>query len=104
MRLLRRLLTGIAVLVAVLVALLGVLRTEAGSGLVAQLAMQAVPGLRLEGLRLNLPWGLAVARLELADAEGVWLTLEDAVLALAPGELLRGDSHRVSLYWGSRCS
>jgi len=97
MRLLRRLLTGIAVLVAVLVALLGVLRTEAGSGLVAQLAMQAVPGLRLEGLRLNLPWGLAVARLELADAEGVWLTLEDAVLALAPGELLRGEARITDL-------
>ena len=97
MRLLRRLLTAVVVLLVLLVGLLGVLRTEAGGGLAARLAMQAVPGLRLEGLRLDVPWGVSLEHLELADAEGVWLTVYDARLEIAPAALWHREARITEL-------
>jgi len=97
MRALHRLLAGLVVLLALLGGLFGLLRSEAGGALAARLAMQAVPGLRLDGLRLALPWELAVEHLELADAEGVWLTLYEARLAIEPAALWHGEARIAEL-------
>ena len=43
------------------------------------------------GLRLRLPFDLQVAAFRLRDAQGVWLTIEDARVALAPGALLHAE-------------
>ncbi len=56
--------------------------SESGQATVARLAAGAVPGLTIEGLRGPLPSRLGIGRLVMADADGPWLELEDAEVAL----------------------
>lgn len=56
--------------------------SETGRASLARLAAEFVPGLAIEGLSGPLPARLGVARLVMADADGPWLELDDAALAL----------------------
>lgn len=49
--------------------------------------------IRLDGLSGGLPFGPRLARLEIADAGGVWLTLESAEVSLDPFALIGGRIH-----------
>ncbi|MEO3473884.1 translocation/assembly module TamB domain-containing protein [Roseomonas sp. CAU 1739] len=71
--------------VLLLVAITGALawaNTEAGRTTIARLASDAVPGLTIERLGGHLPSSLGIGRLVMADADGPWLELEDARIAL----------------------
>ncbi len=66
-------------------ALVGVLawaNTENGQARLAALASAQVPGLKIEGLHGPLPSAAGASRITLADADGVWLTIDGARLAL----------------------
>lgn len=63
---------------------------QGGRAALMRLAAQAVPGLSLEGLEGPLPERLALSRLSLADAQGPWLELEGAEIALDWSALLDG--------------
>jgi translocation and assembly module TamB len=80
-------------------ALLG-LNTEPGRVALARLAGTLVPGLVLEGLEGPLPGRPGVARLALADEQGVWLEVEDARLVWDPRALLRREAHVEALTAG----
>lgn len=90
-RLLRHLaLTLLMPLLLALLVLAG-LNTESGRMLLAWAVEQASGGqLRIAGLAGYLPFSPRVARLELRDAQGPWLVMEDAALALDPRALLDG--------------
>jgi translocation and assembly module TamB len=66
--------------------------TESGRATIARLAAGAVPGLTIEGLTGPLPSRIGVARLAMADAEGPWLELEGAEIALDLPALLRREA------------
>jgi translocation and assembly module TamB len=97
MRVLRWLLG--TVLVVLVLAVLGVVgglfwaNTEGGRATIERLARENVPGLTIEGLQGPLPGRLSVARLAMADAEGVWLELERAEIAVDFAALLRRELH-----------
>ncbi|HYF08606.1 MAG TPA: hypothetical protein VD970_13365, partial [Acetobacteraceae bacterium] len=57
---------------------------------VRPLLERQVPGLALEGLGGTLTRDPRAARITLADARGVWLTLEDAALVIDRGALFSG--------------
>lgn len=64
--------------------------TESGRGLIAREIEHASGGrLLLSGLGGLLPLAPRVARLELRDADGIWLEIEDTALRIDGGELLR---------------
>ncbi|MBU8545227.1 MULTISPECIES: translocation/assembly module TamB domain-containing protein [Roseomonadaceae] len=67
--------------------------TEGGRARLAGLAESFVPGLTLEGLSGPLPGRLGIARLTMADDQGVWLELEGARLDWDPRALLRREAH-----------
>lgn len=108
-RLLLRVLVAIVVIVPLLVlGLLGALQTEAGRNAVVALVNDIAGGpdggVRLAGLQVG--WGLdaSVERVEVSDAAGTYLTVEQARLAWHPLALLSGtidveaiDVARVSL-------
>jgi translocation and assembly module TamB len=74
-------------------ALVGVLawaNTESGQARLAALASAQVPGLTIGGLHGPFPAKAGAARITLADADGVWLTIDEARLALDYSALLRG--------------
>src|SRR6478735_1012496 len=56
--------------------------TEGGRATVARLAAGQVPGLAIEGLTGPIPSRLGAARITLADKDGIWLTVEQARIAL----------------------
>jgi hypothetical protein len=56
----------------------------------AALASAQVPGLTIGGLHGPFPAKAGAARITLADADGVWLTIDEARLALDYSALLRG--------------
>jgi translocation and assembly module TamB len=93
MRLLRWTLLLLFVLVSLpVLALVGVLawaNTESGQARLAALAASQVPGLTIEGLHGPLPAVAGAARITMADADGVWLTIEGARLALDYSALLQ---------------
>jgi translocation and assembly module TamB len=94
MRWLRRVLLLLFVLACLpVLALVGVIawaNTEGGQARLAALASAQVPGLAIEGLHGPLPAVAGASRVTLADADGVWLTMEEARLALDYSALLRG--------------
>lgn len=61
----------------------GALFTPWGLRAAVEFGAGFVPGLALEGVSGQLPGRLAVQRLRMADAQGVWLELDDAALRLA---------------------
>ena len=95
----RRLLRWALILVSLAVALpvaavVGALvwaNTEAGQARLAALASSQVPGLSIEGLHGPFPSTAGAARVTMADADGVWLTVEGARLALDYSALLRRE-------------
>ena len=56
--------------------------TEGGRATVARLAATQVPGLAIEGLSGPIPGRIGAARITLADKDGIWLTVEEARIAL----------------------
>jgi translocation and assembly module TamB len=91
-RILRNLLASLLLPVALLAALLLALNTDPGRRLVtwglAELSGgQIVP----TGLSGTLPFAPRLERLELRDAQGTWLVIEDAALAIDAGRLLHGE-------------
>jgi translocation and assembly module TamB len=92
------LLLGLPVLLLVLVAGgLAWVNTESGRATVERLAGDVVPGLTIEGLSGPLPGRLGVARLVMADADGPWLEMEDAVVALDLAALLHREARVTAL-------
>ncbi|GGJ00060.1 hypothetical protein GCM10011320_03610 [Neoroseomonas lacus] len=89
---------GMPMLVLVLVtgALVWV-NTGPGRAAVERLAGSLVPGLTIEGMSGPLPGRLGVGRLVMADADGPWLELEDAVLALDLPALLHPQARVTAL-------
>ena len=90
LRVLARVAGGLALLLALagLALLLG-LNTAPGRRLAEQAAAQATGGMvRIAGLAGTFPTALRIGRLEIADASGVWLTVQDAALDVAPLRLL----------------
>ena len=85
----RRAILALALLLMLPVLMLGALFTPWGLGMAGGMAVRFVPGLTLEGVSGPLPGRLAVGRLALADAEGVWLDVEQAELALHWRDLTR---------------
>jgi translocation and assembly module TamB len=73
-------------------AVLLAVNTAPGRDALADLAGRLVPGLAIEGLQGPLPGRPGFARLTMADAEGVWLEVQDARLAWDPLALLRGEA------------
>jgi translocation and assembly module TamB len=67
--------------------------SEGGRARIAALVSAQVPGLVLEGLQGPLPGRLGIARLTMADADGVWLEVEGARLAWDPLALLGREAH-----------
>ena len=63
--------------------LLGALATPWGLRAAVGLGTGFVPGLSVDGVSGQLPGRLAVGRLRLTDAQGVWLEITDAEVALA---------------------
>ncbi|MBR0658128.1 hypothetical protein, partial [Neoroseomonas oryzicola] len=66
--------------------------SEGGRATIARLASENVPGLHVEGLSGPLPGRIGVARLTMSDAEGPWLELEDARIALDLMALVRREA------------
>ncbi|GAA0587278.1 translocation/assembly module TamB domain-containing protein [Craurococcus roseus] len=82
---------AVALPVAALVGALVWANTEAGQARLAALASAQVPGLAIEGLHGPLPSVAGAARITMADADGVWLTVDGARLALDYSALLRRE-------------
>lgn len=77
---------------ALLLALLVGVDTDAGRGLLARILTAASGGkIIVQGIGGELPFRPRIARLELTDADGVWLRATDLALVLRPATLLRGE-------------
>jgi translocation and assembly module TamB len=87
----------LAALVLVLVAGFGLLQTGPGKAWLAQRLAAALSGpagqATVSGIHGLVPFDMRIARIELADAQGPRLTIEDAVLAVAPADLLARRLH-----------
>ncbi|HEY4251648.1 MAG TPA: translocation/assembly module TamB domain-containing protein [Roseomonas sp.] len=87
------------IVVVLLLAVLGVVgglfwaNTAGGRAVIERLARENVPGLTIEGLQGPLPGRLSVARLGMADAQGNWLELEQAEIAIDFAALLHREVH-----------
>src|SRR6185312_16657295 len=87
----------LAALVLVLVAGFGLLQTGPGKAWLAQRLAAALSGpggqATVSGIAGLVPFDMRIARIELADAQGPRLTIEDAVLSVAPADLLARRLH-----------
>ena len=92
---------AVAIPFALALAALGFLQTRIGQDLLAGAIARAAssPGfsLAIEGLRGTVPSRMTAARIEISDGKGIWLSLRDVALNLAPAELLSGRLHIRSL-------
>jgi len=91
MRLLRWLLLLLLLVAAAIGGALAFAGTEAGGRMIAGLATRFVPGLTLDGLRLQLPWRIEAGRIAYADAKGDWVEIEGAEVSLDPAALARRE-------------
>ena len=83
-------LAGVPLLLAVVV-LIGA-NTPPGRRLIETLTASLTHGtVRMEGLAGRFPDALRVGRLDLADADGIWLTIDDADLDWSPRRLVGGQ-------------
>ncbi|MBB5689636.1 translocation and assembly module TamB [Roseomonas alkaliterrae] len=71
--------------------------TDGGRAVIARLAAGSVDGLAIEGLTGPLPGRIGVARLVMADADGPWLEIEEARIALDLPALLRREARIAAL-------
>ncbi len=91
----------LVVLLAVAAVLVG-LNTDPGRRLAERFAAQATGGqVTLTGLAGPFPVALRLDRIELRDAAGVWLTVQDAALGWSPLRLLAGEA-RIDLVTAGR--
>lgn len=83
---------GLAVLLLLALAVIAVgLNTDPGRRLVERITAQATGGtVTLQGLAGSFPTALRLDRLEISDAGGVWLTVQDAATDLSVRRLLAG--------------
>ncbi len=92
---------AIAVPLALVLAAFGLLQTRIGQDWLAAAIARAAssPGfsLTIEGLRGTVPLRMTAARIEVGDDKGMWLTLRNVALDLAPAALLTGKVHVRSL-------
>ena len=92
---------AIAVPLALVLAAFGLLQTRIGQDWLAAAVARAAssPGfsLTIEGLRGTVPLRMTAARIEVGDDKGMWLSLRNVALDLAPAELLSGKVHVRSL-------
>ncbi len=92
---------AIAVPLALLLATFGSLQTRIGqdwlAAAVARAASSSGFSLTIEGLRGTVPLRMTATRIEVADDKGMWLSLRNVALDLAPAELLSGKVHVRSL-------
>ncbi len=89
-------LAGSLVLLVVLAvaAVVAGLNTDPGRRLAERLAVRATGGqVMLAGLAGTFPVALRLDRIELRDAAGVWLTVQDARVRWSPLRLLAGEAH-----------
>ena len=95
--------TGTGVVVLVLAAVLALVQTPAGretlaAGIESLLAgADGAGGVHIRGIAPGLPARLQVERIEVADAAGPWLTIDDLLLSWRPWALLAGRLHVVEL-------
>jgi translocation and assembly module TamB len=67
--------------------------TQPGRDLIERLVPQVTGGMvRLEGLGGSIPATLRAARIEVGDADGVWLVIEHLTLDWTPSRLLTGEA------------
>src|SRR6185437_12210317 len=87
----------VAALLLVLAAGFGLLQTGPGKAWLAQRLAVALSGpsgsATITGIEGVVPFDMPVAKIELADAQGPRLTIEDAVLSVAPADLLARRLH-----------
>src|SRR6185437_12787002 len=87
----------VAALLLVLAAGFGLLQTGPGKAWLAQRLAVALSGpsgsATIRGIEGVVPFDMRVAKIELADAQGPRLTIEDAVLSVAPADLLARRLH-----------
>ena len=92
---------AIAVPLALVLAAFGLLQTRIGQDWLAAAVARAAssPGfsLTIEGLRGTVPLRMTATRIEVGDDKGMWLSLRNVALDLAPAELLSGKVHVRSL-------
>ena len=92
---------AIAVPLALVLAAFGLLQTRIGQDWLAAAVARAAssPGfsLTIEGLRGTVPLRITATRIEVGDDKGMWLSLRNVALDLAPVELLSGKVHVRSL-------
>jgi translocation and assembly module TamB len=93
-RALRIALWTIAIIVALPLAILIAANTGPGEHLIETETASLTGGqVILTGLSGRFPDALRLAHLELRDAKGPWLTLDNLVLNWSPAALVRGDAH-----------
>src|SRR5438270_11982577 len=80
-----------------LVGTFGLLQTSIGLGWAGRLlaGFMSSPGylVTLRGLEGSFPFDLRATHIEISDDSGSWLTLKDAHLDIAAGDLLTGTLH-----------
>ena len=100
-RVLRWLGAAIGMLIAILLASFGLLQTPAGKTWLASTLAQMISDpdftVAIEGPSGIVPFRLEVARIEIGDRDGVYLTLHDFALDIAVADLLAGRIHIRSL-------
>src|SRR5690348_14554104 len=83
---------ALAGLLLVLALAFGLLQTGPGKAWLAQRLAMALSGAAgsatISGIEGLVPFDMRVAKIELADAQGPRIVLEDAVLSIAPADLL----------------
>jgi translocation and assembly module TamB len=100
-RVLRWLSAALGVLIVVLLAVFGLLQTQAGQGWLARTIAQTVSSpdfsVTMEGLGGIVPFRLKVDRIDIADRDGTYLTLHDFGLDISAATLLARRLHIRSL-------
>src|SRR5690349_11441005 len=97
----RRILFGFAALVGLLVLVLliafGALQTRTGKVWLAREIAQLISDpdftVAIDGIGGAVPFGMKIARIEIGDRDGIYLTLRDIDLDISPAELLAGRAH-----------
>ena len=83
---------GIACLILLAAALFGLAQTGPGKGFIASALGRALSGpgktVTIEGMTGLIPFDIKLHKITLADVTGPWLTVTDAAVAIAPGDLL----------------
>src|SRR5208282_36403 len=100
-RALRWLGAAFGLLIAVLVAVFGLLQTRAGQAWLATTLVRAVSGpdfiVAIDGLGGIVPFRMTIHRIEIGDRDDTYLTLHDVGLDISASALLAGRAHIRSL-------